>query len=208
VPRRLAEQFGLCPEKKTLLVMGGSQGAQSINRGVIGLLPRLETEAPWLQILHSTGEFGYAESRDAYAKSGVQAAVFPFIEDMGAAYALCDLALCRAGGTTMAELTALGVPAVLVPLPTAANDHQRRNASFAAGAGAALLVDQGDFTADRLMTILTNLFSNEECLVRMRAASLRLGRPAATRNVANRLVGLLPRSMQQALLRGLPARPL
>ena len=74
---------------------------------------------------------------------------------MASAYALCDLALCRAGGTTLAELTALGVPAVLVPLPIAANDHQRRNASLVAGAGAALILEQADFAAGRLAAILS-----------------------------------------------------
>lgn len=189
--KQLAERFGLSPRKKTLLVMGGSQGAQFLNRAVTGALPRLEREAEWLQVLHSAGALGYEEAAQLYRKSAVQSAVFPFIEDMAAAYALSDLAFCRAGGTTLAELTALGVPAVLVPLPTAANDHQRKNADVVAGAGAAMLVDQTDLTGDALAGILLNLLKNETCLSRMRAASLRLGKPTATANVINRLLALL-----------------
>ncbi|MGD1000552.1 MAG: undecaprenyldiphospho-muramoylpentapeptide beta-N-acetylglucosaminyltransferase [Candidatus Brocadiia bacterium] len=195
LPRRrsphLAGQFGLNPHKCTLLVMGGSQGAQTINRAVVAALPELETESEWLQILHSTGQSGYEETAAAYAGRKIQSAVLPYVEDMASAYALCELALCRAGGTTLAELTTLGVPAVLVPLPIAANDHQRRNASLVAGAGAALLMEQADFAMGRLAATLVGLLRNDECLARMRAASLRLGRPNATKNVAERLFRLM-----------------
>jgi UDP-N-acetylglucosamine--N-acetylmuramyl-(pentapeptide) pyrophosphoryl-undecaprenol N-acetylglucosamine transferase len=195
LPRRrsphLAAQFGLSPRKRTLFVMGGSQGAQTINRAVVAALPQLEAESGWLQILHSAGPSGYDETVAAYSGRKIQSAVLPYVEDMASAYALCDLTLCRAGGTTLAELTTLGVPAVLVPLPIAANDHQRRNASLVAGAGAALLMEQADFATDRLAAALVGLLRNDECLARMRAASLRLGRPNATKNVAERLIGLV-----------------
>jgi UDP-N-acetylglucosamine--N-acetylmuramyl-(pentapeptide) pyrophosphoryl-undecaprenol N-acetylglucosamine transferase len=198
LPRRrsphAAVQFGLSPRKRTLLVMGGSQGAQMINRAVIAALPELEAESEWLQILHSTGQTGYEEAAAAYAGRKIQSAVLPYVEDMAAAYGLCDLALCRAGGTTLAELTTLGVPAVLVPLPIAANDHQRRNASLVAGAGAALLMEQADFATGRLAATLVGLLRNEECLARMRSASLLLGRPNATKKVAERLVGLVTKT--------------
>ena len=187
-----AVKFGLDPHKKTLLVMGGSQGARFINRAVTESLPQLDAESDWLQVIHGAGALHAEEVRAAYAGRKVRAAVLPFIDDMASAYAACDLALCRAGGTTLAELTALGVPASLVPLPIAANDHQRRNASFVAGAGAAFLLEQEDLSGGRLMTVLVNLLRNETCLARMRAASARLGRPAATLNVVNRLLGLLP----------------
>ncbi len=197
LPRRRsphwAVQFGLNPHKCTLLVMGGSQGAHTINRAVVSALPELEAESEWLQILHSTGPTGYDETAAAYSGRKIQSAVLPYVEDMSAAYALCDLALCRAGGTTLAELTTLGVPAVLVPLPIAANDHQRRNASLVAGAGAALLMEQADFATGRLAATLVGLLRNDECLARMRAASLRLGRPNATKNVAERLMQLVNR---------------
>ena len=191
--RDVVGRFGLSHRKRTLFVTGGSQGAQFINRVVLDALPLLEPESSWLQILHHTGEDGYEEALAAYGRSGMQAAVHPFIEDMSAAYGGCDLALCRAGGTTLAELTALGVPAVLVPLPIAADDHQRCNASKVAGHGAALIVDQDDLAAGRLADIVLKLLRNDACLSRMRAASRRLGRPGATQNVMSRLLGLLAR---------------
>ena len=189
--RRLAARFGLSARKRTLLVMGGSQGAQFINRTVIRALPHLEREVSWLQILHSTGKHGFEEVRQAYDGTRIQTAVFPFIQNMSSAYALCDLVLCRAGGTTLAELTALGVPAVLVPLPWAAHDHQRRNASRLARDGAAIIVEQSDLTGERLANLLLKLLRNGPRLTVMRAASSRLGRPSATRKVVHRLVGLL-----------------
>jgi UDP-N-acetylglucosamine--N-acetylmuramyl-(pentapeptide) pyrophosphoryl-undecaprenol N-acetylglucosamine transferase len=193
-----AAQFGLSPRKRTLLVMGGSLGAQTVNRAVVAALPELEAESDWLQILHGTGQTSYEETVAAYAGRKIQSAVLPYVEDMAAAYALCDLALCRAGGTTLAELTTLGVPAVLVPLPSAANDHQRRNASLVAGAGAALLMEQADFAKGTLAATLIGLLRNTECLARMRAASLRLGRPNATKNVAERLISLMNRQRTQS----------
>lgn len=189
--REPAVSFGLSPRKKTLLVMGGSQGAQAINRAVIAALPALEQESAWLQILHSAGEAGYKDTVAAYAGRTIQAAVLPFIADMASAYALCDLAFCRAGGTTLAELTAVGLPAVLAPLPTAAHDHQRRNAALVAGAGAALPVEQADLAEGRLAPILLKLLRDEPRLALMRAASLRLGCPGATEDVAGRIVELL-----------------
>ncbi len=183
-----AESFGLSSRKRTLLVMGGSQGSRFLNRVVVDALPRLDSEANRLQILHSTGEGDHEEVRAAYGRHRLQASVHRFIEDMASAYAVCDLALCRAGGTTLAELTALGVPAVLAPLPTAANDHQRRNASYAAGAGAAFIVEENEVGPGQLAAIVLRLLANESCLARARAASLRLGRPAATQTVADRLL--------------------
>lgn len=187
-----AATFGLDPSRRTLLVMGGSLGALAVNRAVVDALPHLEAEADRVQILHGTGKVSYDEVRAGYDGRRVRSAVLPFIEDMGAAYAACDLVLCRAGGTSLAELTALGIPAVLVPLPIAANDHQRRNAQVVAGAGAALVLEQEDLDGRRLAAFLLNLLDNALCLTRMRAASLALGRPNAAAEIAQRLTDLLP----------------
>jgi len=187
-----AAKFGLDPDKRTLLVMGGSLGALAVNRAVIEALPHLEAEAERVQILHGTGKVSYDEVRAGYEGRRIKATVLPFIVDMGAAYAVSDLVLCRAGGTSLAELTALGIPAVLVPLPIAANDHQRKNAAVVAGAGAALIVEQGDLDGKRLAAYLLNLLDNALCLSRMRAASLALGRPNAAAEIAQRLMDLLP----------------
>ena len=189
--RRLAVRFGLSPRKRTLLVMGGSQGAQFINESVLNSLDQLEAASSWLQILHSTGRAHIHTIRAAYENSRIEAAVVPYIEDMASAYALCDLALCRAGGTTLAELTSLGVPAVLVPLPHAANDHQRRNAMVAAKEGGAIVAEQSDLENGELPALLLRLLQNESLLSQMREASLRIGRPAATANVVDRLMGVM-----------------
>lgn len=187
-----AARFGLDPARRTLLVMGGSLGAQAVNRAVIAALPHLEVESDRVQVLHGAGKTGFEEVRAAYEGRSIRACVLPFIEEMGAAYAACDLALCRAGGTSLAELTALGVPSVLVPLPIAANDHQRRNAAVVAGAGAALVQEQDDLDGRRLAFFLLNLMQNALCLSRMRMAGLALGRPNAATEIAQRLMELLP----------------
>jgi len=189
--RQLAVRFGLSPRKRTLLVLGGSQGARSVNRMMTRALPRLDGEASWLQVLHGSGEADYEFVRSAYRGRAVEAAVFPYIDDMASAYSLCDLALCRAGGTTLAELTALGVPAVLVPHPRAAHDHQRRNASLVAAAGGAIIAEERDVADGAIAGTLLDILRNEPCLRRMRQASMRLGRPAAARNVADRLFAVL-----------------
>jgi len=187
-----AAAFGLDPAKRTLLVLGGSLGALAVNRAVAEALPHLEAEADRIQILHSAGRTGFEEARAACRGRRLCAVTRPFIEEMGAAYAVCDLALCRAGGTTLAELTALGVPALLVPLPSAANDHQRRNAQVLAGAGGALIFEQEDLDGRRLAAFVLNLMENPLALSRMRAASLTLGRPHAAAEIARRLTDLLP----------------
>jgi len=184
---RRASAFGLDPRRKTLLVMGGSQGAEALNRCVADALPLLAGEASWLQILHSAGATGYERTTAAYRRSPIRAAVFPFIEDMAAAYGAASLAVCRAGGTTTAELTARGLPAILVPLPFAANDHQRRNAARLAAGGAAIILDQKDLTPHRFVKVVTNLLGNESLLGRMRKASRRLGCPVATTTVLKRI---------------------
>ena len=189
--RRLAARFDLSPRKRTLLVMGGSQGAQRINEAVVNMLDRLTAEASWLQVLHSTGEPHIESVRAAYEKHDMEATVLPYIDDMASAYGFCDLALCRAGGTTLAELTALGVPAVLVPLPTAANDHQRRNADVLVREGGAVVIEQNDLRNGRLADTLIGILRDEPRLERMREAGLRMGRPAAAANVVEHLMGVM-----------------
>jgi len=185
--RRPSDAFGLDPRKKTLLIMGGSLGAEPVNRCIVDALPLLADEASRLQILHSAGATGYERTVAAYRNSPIRAAVFPFIEDMAAAYGAASLAVCRAGGTTTAELTARGLPAILIPLPFAANDHQRRNAARLAAGGAAIILDQKELTPERLVRAVRNLLGNESLLGRMSKASRRLGRPVATANVIERI---------------------
>ena len=169
----------------TLLAFGGSQGAHRLNTALADAAPALRAALPALHVIHQTG----AADRDAvaagWAAAGVAADVRPFIDDMGAAYARADLVVCRSGATTVAELTALGKAAILVPYPFAADDHQRANASVLAARGAAVLVLDGECTGERLATEVIGLARDRARLGAMATAARRLGVPdAAARVVA------------------------
>jgi UDP-N-acetylglucosamine--N-acetylmuramyl-(pentapeptide) pyrophosphoryl-undecaprenol N-acetylglucosamine transferase len=132
----------------TLLVFGGSQGAHAINRAVIDALPKLMAALPAIHIIHQTGERDYPEVQAAYLSTMVSAEVSPFIDDMPGAFARADLLICRSGASTVAEVTAAGKPAIFIPLPTAADDHQRHNAATLAAAGAAQLLPQSELSPE------------------------------------------------------------
>src|SRR6202167_5768132 len=131
----------------TLLVFGGSQGAHAINEAMLRCLPELRRQAPGIHIVHQTGERDYNDALAAYrglseTGSGESAEVFKFIEDMPAAFARADLVVCRSGASTVAEITAAGKPAIFVPFPRAADDHQRVNAEALARVVAAVVVEE------------------------------------------------------------------
>jgi UDP-N-acetylglucosamine--N-acetylmuramyl-(pentapeptide) pyrophosphoryl-undecaprenol N-acetylglucosamine transferase len=164
-----------------LLVVGGSQGAQVLNSVVpdaLALLPAPLRPA----VTHQAGAARQAEVSERYRSHGVAADVVEFIDDMARRYAETDLIICRAGASTIAELAAAGVASVLVPYPHAVDDHQTQNARFLAGRGAALLVPQAEFTAQRLSEILAG-FTRERLLEMARSARA-AGKPEATRAVA------------------------
>jgi UDP-N-acetylglucosamine--N-acetylmuramyl-(pentapeptide) pyrophosphoryl-undecaprenol N-acetylglucosamine transferase len=140
-----------------LLVFGGSQGAARLNAVLPAAIGELPAELR-PEVLHQTGRHGFDETVQAYRSRGIDADVRPFIDDMASAYGWADLAVCRSGALTVAELAAAGVPAILVPFPAAVDDHQTRNAQFAVRAGAAELLPEGGLTpismAARLRTLL------------------------------------------------------
>lgn len=185
-----AERFGLDPRKRTLFVMGGSQGAAAVNRAVAEGLGGLRDCADWLQVLHSTGQATYEEVRAAYQTSGLRHCVMPFIQDMASAYAVADLVLCRAGGTSLAEISAAGLPALVVPLPFAAHDHQRANARLFEGAGAAVAVEQDALTPAETVGLVKRIMGDSEKLAKMAEASRRAGRPDAAERVVDRLLAV------------------
>jgi UDP-N-acetylglucosamine--N-acetylmuramyl-(pentapeptide) pyrophosphoryl-undecaprenol N-acetylglucosamine transferase len=142
-PRSARERLGLAPEVFTVLIFGGSQGAHRLNQATLGALPDLARDAAGLQFVHATGNKDLAEVRRGYDASGLRARVEPFIDDMALAYQAADFAICRAGAGTIFELAAVGKPALLVPFPYAANDHQRLNAEAVVQVGAGwILLDQ------------------------------------------------------------------
>lgn len=149
------QSFGLDPDVPTLLVFGGSQGARSLNRAVVRA-HGMWAEPGQLQVLHAAGASLYGETAAAWEKAraqgqGPRVRCVDFIEDMGAAYAAADIVVCRAGATSIAELTALGRPSVLVPYPHATRDHQMHNARALAQVGGAQVIEDSELTGRRLV---------------------------------------------------------
>lgn len=174
----------------TLLVFGGSQGAQAINQAMTAAAPEVLRQIPALRIIHQTGERDYNDVQAAYAASGVKAEVSRFIDDMPAAFAGADLLLCRSGASTVAEITAAGKPAIFVPFPRAADDHQRRNAEAIAQGGAAVLVPQAELTPERLAQVVTELFGDNKRLKEMSERARALSHHDAAGRVARMVAEL------------------
>jgi UDP-N-acetylglucosamine--N-acetylmuramyl-(pentapeptide) pyrophosphoryl-undecaprenol N-acetylglucosamine transferase len=169
----------------TLLVFGGSQGAHRLNEAMTDAAAALHEAIADLHIIHQTGGADREAVRARYASAGVAADVRDFIDDMGAAYDKADLVVCRAGATTVAELTMLGKPAILVPYPFAADDHQRANASVLEAHGAAILILDGALGGGGLSQTIIELARDQARLTAMGDAARRLAVPdAAARVVA------------------------
>jgi len=172
----------------TLLVFGGSQGAHAINEAMIRCLPELRREAPGIHIIHQTGERDYNDALAAYRglknATGEAAEVFKFIEDMPAAFERADLVVCRSGASTVAEIAAAGKPAIFVPFPRAADDHQRVNAEALERAGAAVVVEESKLEGVWLAETIAALLGDRSRLERMSAAARELAHPNAARDIA------------------------
>jgi UDP-N-acetylglucosamine--N-acetylmuramyl-(pentapeptide) pyrophosphoryl-undecaprenol N-acetylglucosamine transferase len=168
------------PDDPVLLVFGGSRGARAINDAMAATLPLLEPFRNKLRIHHQTGTEDLERIREMYRQAGWDAErVVPFIREMAAAYAEAHLVLCRAGATTIAELTACGRPAILVPYPHAAADHQSTNARALARRGAGLMLPQKELTPERLARIVGDLLLDRERLLNMAGVARSLGRRGA-----------------------------
>jgi UDP-N-acetylglucosamine--N-acetylmuramyl-(pentapeptide) pyrophosphoryl-undecaprenol N-acetylglucosamine transferase len=177
-------------EGPTLLVTGGSQGAQRLNELVAEALPEIAAGIPGLRLLHLSGKEGSRTIQEAFAKSRVPGEVHEYTHEMESFYSRADLVLARAGATTIAELTCVGLPSVLVPYPFAADDHQRANARVLEKAGAAVALDQSGLTAAGLAATLIKLMRDKGALASMAAASRALGRPSAAEDIAGRVHSL------------------
>lgn len=184
---------GAAPSGVGVLVFGGSQGAHAVNMAMAAAAARLAQLRPTLRITHQTGERDVDAVRGAYAAAGVAADVEPFLYDMAARLRDADFVICRAGATTLAELAAAGKPSILVPLPTATDDHQRRNAELLAGAGAAEVVLQSDRLASDLVDRIAALAGNAARRQAMSAAARALARPDAAEIVVARALELVGR---------------
>lgn len=183
-------------EPHHLLITGGSQGAQAINDAVVGALPLLRGAGCRISVTHQTGRLpdeAAERIQRAYAESGFQAVVKPFLDRMVDEFRDADLVICRAGATTVAELAAAGRPAILVPYPFAADDHQRHNAEAVERGGAGRLILQAELTPERLARELVELLGDPERLLMMAKASRRLGHPEAAAAVVDLGLGLIRR---------------
>jgi UDP-N-acetylglucosamine--N-acetylmuramyl-(pentapeptide) pyrophosphoryl-undecaprenol N-acetylglucosamine transferase len=175
-------------EKKTLLIMGGSLGATSINKAAVKALEIIRKNLNGLEIIHQTGGTDEGWVKKAYDEMGIKAKVEPFIEDMASVFARTKLAVCRAGGITLSELSRMGVPAIMVPLPSAADNHQYFNALYIAEAGGGWILDQAGLAPETLSGEVLRRLADEQSLSAASSASRRLGLGDGTEHITEELI--------------------
>jgi UDP-N-acetylglucosamine--N-acetylmuramyl-(pentapeptide) pyrophosphoryl-undecaprenol N-acetylglucosamine transferase len=178
----------------TILVVGGSQGAHAINLACVDALPHLGRRRP-IRFVHQTGAGDRDRVAEAYAHAGIDAEVKAFFHDMASRYRGADLVVCRAGATTVAELTVLGKPALFIPYPFAADNHQERNAQALVDQGAARMMRERDLSGAELARSLDELIEDADRLAAMAARTRSLGKPEAARAIVDdcyRLLGNEP----------------
>ncbi len=203
-------KYNLSPLRKTVFVMGGSQGARAINEVMIDACPLIakfamsddqemdrdnidmhkSSNSCNIQIVHQTGKSHVEEVRDAYVQHGIPHHVQSFFDTVEEIYSITDVMICRAGGMTVSEVTACGIPAIFIPLPAAIGNNQVINAKSVANSGAAVVLEQDKFTPEDLVDHLINILTEEETYQQMRAASKDLGRPFACDTIAESLYKL------------------
>lgn len=169
-----------------VLIFGGSQGARAINNAMIDALSDLSKFDGRLTITHQTGESDFEKIRTAYNEAGMEDAdVRPFISNMFVEFGKADLVVCRAGATTCAELAAAGKASIMIPLPTAADDHQRKNAEALEKAGASRMIVQSELTGERLASEIVSLVGSPEAITKMESAAKAMGREDAAEKTAD-----------------------
>jgi UDP-N-acetylglucosamine--N-acetylmuramyl-(pentapeptide) pyrophosphoryl-undecaprenol N-acetylglucosamine transferase len=174
-----------------LLIFGGSQGAMAINKSVVEMLPKLQKMKIKVGVMHQTGAREVESVRAAYARYGIQADVTPFIVDMADAYRKADLIICRAGATSLAEITAAGKAPILIPFPWATNDHQTKNAQALAAAGAAIMISEKDLNGNKLFEVVEELLGDPKKLQLMEENSANLGNLNAAATIVDACLKLV-----------------
>lgn len=167
----------------SLLVFGGSQGARVLNQTMIDAIPKWKQLG--IRIRHQTGERDFERIESAYKQADLPANVSRFIDDMPAAFAEADLIVCRSGASTVGEITAAGKPAIFVPFPFAADDHQRKNAEALERASAARLIPESEITPDGLANTVAELLASPHALAAMSDRAQSLAHPKAVQDIAN-----------------------
>lgn len=189
--RALHDPIGVEARARTVLVLGGSQGARSLNMHVPPALARAGVRQLGVRVVHQTGAAMVAEVSERYAALGIEASVVPFIDDVAAAYLDAALVVARAGATTLAELCAVGRASVLVPYPHAAEDHQMTNARALERAGAAIALGEADLSEVALADHVKTLLTHPERRRAMADAARRRGRPDAAAAIVDDLLSFL-----------------
>jgi UDP-N-acetylglucosamine--N-acetylmuramyl-(pentapeptide) pyrophosphoryl-undecaprenol N-acetylglucosamine transferase len=182
-------KFNLDPAKQTIFVFGGSRGASSINRAFVGASAVLKDERD-LQFLVQTGTADYESVSKAAGSIEIAARIYPYIEDISYAYAASDLVVCRAGAGTVAELTACGLPSILIPYPHATASHQEANARLLEQSGAASVILDRDLNGEVLAEAIRSIIYSSERMAGMSGISRALGKPDAAGQIAAHLVEL------------------
>ncbi len=175
----------------TVLVFGGSQGAHRINMMFLEAMKFLKMDGAKPRIIHQTGNVDFEMVKRAYGQLGVEADVRPFIQDMPRVFRSADLLICRAGATSIAEITASGKAAILIPFPYAVHDHQTKNAEVLARAGAAILAPEKDLTAEGLARIIDDLHGDPRRIREMSEKSRALGNVRAAADIVDECLRLL-----------------
>lgn len=189
--REALARFSFTPDRRTLLVMGGSQGARGINQALAAALPQLR-EYP-LQVIHLTGRDDEGPMRESYAQAGIPAHVAAFHHRMEEAYSAADFAIARSGAASLTELSHFAIPCLFIPLPTAAEDHQTLNARIFERAGAAALMKQKEITGETLASKLRWFLDDPARLAEMSAKAAALAPQNAAERVADTILKLCGR---------------
>ncbi len=185
------EKLGLDKKKLTVTFIGGSQGARSINLAVMEALKYLTDYASRIQIIHQTGETDFSMIKEAYERSPILSIVQPFFYSIEEVYSSTDLVVCRSGAMTLAEITACGLPAILVPYPYAAGNEQALNAKVLQDKGAAIVINDNQLTGNLLANTLISLIEDKEKLSEMALKSRSLGKPDAGQKIAKEVMTLI-----------------
>ncbi len=189
----------LAPRRRTILIIGGSQGARGVNDIVTAILPRLARDYGLLQVVHQTGNADYDRVRSEYARYHIEARVFRFIKPVGAALRSADIVICRAGATGIAEITALGLPSILLPYPHSLDGEQRANAAQLVERGAAYVVDElSPGARDELYAALSKLLDDRDKARQVGENAASMGYPQASKTIADRIIAIAGKARSPA----------
>ena len=176
-----------------LFIFGGSQGAHALNVALPQALAKLDKRQKEITIVHQTGENDFSDVKQAYHNAGVEADVRPFIDDMAREYRRADLIICRAGATTIAEITAIGKPCLFIPFPHATDDHQRKNAEALLKKGACAMLPEREMSPERLANVIAGLVDDHAALARMAENAASLAKIDAAQVIVDEMLkGLQP----------------